>query len=78
MKTEVKVIHFLKSAELRTGKKCFVRHVKIGKFDKGKIASKRTQIMKAILIRENIEDNVYEHSHLRGGSIDPFNVCHIC
>jgi hypothetical protein len=37
MKTEEEAIHFLKSAELRTGKKCFVRHVKIGKFEKWKI-----------------------------------------
>ena len=37
MTTEVEAIHFLKSAELRTGKKCFVRHIKIGKFDKWKI-----------------------------------------
>jgi len=37
MKTEEEAIHFLKSAELRTGKKCFVRNVKIGKFEKWKI-----------------------------------------
>lgn len=37
MKTEDEAIHFLKSAELRTGKKCFVRHVKIGEFDRWKI-----------------------------------------
>jgi hypothetical protein len=37
MKTEEEAIHFLKSAELRTGKKCFVRHVKIRKFEKWKI-----------------------------------------
>ncbi|MDG7002174.1 MAG: hypothetical protein JRN15_24000, partial [Nitrososphaerota archaeon] len=37
MQTEVEAIHFLKSAELRTGKKCFFRHVKIGKFEKWKI-----------------------------------------
>ena len=37
MKTKEEAIHFLKSAELRTGKKCFVRQVKIGKFEKWKI-----------------------------------------
>jgi hypothetical protein len=37
MKTEVEAIHFLKSAEQKTGKKCFVRHVKFGNFDKWKI-----------------------------------------
>ena len=37
MKTEEEAIHFLKSAELRTGKKCFVRHVRIGEFEKWKI-----------------------------------------
>jgi hypothetical protein len=37
MKTEEEAIHFLKSAELKIGKKCFVRHVKIGKFEKWKI-----------------------------------------
>lgn len=37
MKTEQEAIHFLKSAELKAGKKCFVRHVKIGKFEKWKI-----------------------------------------
>lgn len=30
-------IHFLKSAELRTGKKCFVMLVKLGEFEKWKI-----------------------------------------
>jgi hypothetical protein len=37
METEAEAIHFLKSAELRTGKKCCVRHVIIGRFDKWKI-----------------------------------------
>ena len=37
MKTEEEAIHFLKSAELKTGKNCFVRYVKIGKFEKWKI-----------------------------------------
>jgi len=37
MKTEEEAIHFLKSAELRTGKKCFVRYVKIGRFITWKI-----------------------------------------
>jgi len=37
MKTEEEAIHFLRSAELRTGKKCFVRKVKIGGFEKWKI-----------------------------------------
>jgi hypothetical protein len=37
MKTEEEAIHFLRSAELRTGKKCFVRQVKIGGFEKWKI-----------------------------------------
>jgi hypothetical protein len=37
MKTEEEAIHFLKSAEFKTGKKCFVRHIKIGKFEKWKI-----------------------------------------
>ena len=37
MKTEEAAIHFLKSAEIRTGKTCFVRRVKIGKFVKWKI-----------------------------------------
>ncbi len=37
MKTESEAIHFLKGAEVTTGKKCFVRHVKIGKFEKWKI-----------------------------------------
>ena len=36
MKTEDEAIHFLKSAEIRTGKKCFVRDVKIGRFEKWK------------------------------------------
>ena len=37
MKTDEEAIHFLKSAELRTGKKCFIRQVKIGQFEKWKI-----------------------------------------
>ena len=37
MQTEEEAIHFLKSAELRTGKQCFVRHMVIGRFDKWKI-----------------------------------------
>ena len=37
MKTEEDPIHFLKSAQLRTRKMCFVRHVQIGKFQKWKI-----------------------------------------
>jgi len=37
MGTEEEAVHFLRSAELKTGKKCFVRHVKIGKFEKWKI-----------------------------------------
>lgn len=37
MKTEEEAIHFLKSAELKTGKKCFVRHIEIGRFVKWKI-----------------------------------------
>jgi hypothetical protein len=37
MKTESEAIHFLKGAEVTTGKKCFVRFVKIGKFEKWKI-----------------------------------------
>jgi hypothetical protein len=37
MKTEEEGIHFLKSAEVKTGKKCFVRRIKIGKFEKWKI-----------------------------------------
>ncbi len=37
MQTEEEAMHFLKSADLRTGKKCFVRHVAIGRFEKWKI-----------------------------------------
>jgi hypothetical protein len=37
MRTEIEAIHFLKSAEQKTGKKCFVRHVHIGHVDKWKI-----------------------------------------
>ena len=37
MKTEEEAIHFLRSAQLRTGKRCFIRQVKIGKFKKWKI-----------------------------------------
>jgi hypothetical protein len=37
MKTKSEAIHFLKGAEVSTGKKCFVRHVKLGKFEKWKI-----------------------------------------
>ena len=37
MKTEEEAVHFLKSAELKTGKKCFIKHVMIGKFEKWKI-----------------------------------------
>jgi hypothetical protein len=37
MQTEEEATHFLKSAELQTGKKCFVRHVSIGGFDRWKI-----------------------------------------
>jgi hypothetical protein len=37
MKTESEAIHFLKGAEVSTGKKCFIRHVKLGKFEKWKI-----------------------------------------
>ena len=37
MKTEEEAIHFLKSAMLRTGKECLVRHVKVSEFDKWKI-----------------------------------------
>jgi len=37
MKTEEEAIYFLKSAELRTCKTCFVRHVQRGTFEKWKI-----------------------------------------
>jgi hypothetical protein len=37
MKTEEEAIYFVKSAEVKTGKKCFVRNIKIGKFEKWKI-----------------------------------------
>jgi hypothetical protein len=37
MSTKKEAIHFLKSAELRTRKNCFVRNVKLDKFDKWKI-----------------------------------------
>jgi len=37
MKTEEEAIHFLKSAQLKTEKKCFVRKVKLGKFENWKI-----------------------------------------
>jgi hypothetical protein len=37
MKTMEEAVHFLKSAELKTGKKCFVRYLKICKFEKWKI-----------------------------------------
>jgi hypothetical protein len=37
MKTEEEAIHFLRSAEQRIGGKCFVRHVKVGRFEKWKI-----------------------------------------
>lgn len=37
MKTESEAIHSLKGAEITSSKKCFVRHVKLGKFDKWKI-----------------------------------------
>jgi hypothetical protein len=37
MKTEEEAIHFLKSAEHRVGEKCFIRDVKIGRFEKWKI-----------------------------------------
>ena len=45
MKTEEEAIHFLKSAELRTGKKCFIRHVRIGKFEKWKIFTSQDDYM---------------------------------
>jgi hypothetical protein len=37
MKTEEEAIHFLKSAEMRTGKRCFVREVRRMPFVKWKI-----------------------------------------
>jgi hypothetical protein len=37
MQTEEEAVHFLKSAEMQTGRECCVRHVKIGKFEKWKI-----------------------------------------
>jgi hypothetical protein len=37
MKSEREAIHFLKSAEQKTKKKCFVRQIKIGEFEKWKI-----------------------------------------
>jgi hypothetical protein len=37
MKTEEEAFHFLKSAQLKTEKDCFVRKVKLGKFEKWKI-----------------------------------------
>jgi hypothetical protein len=37
MQTEEEAIHFLKSAEIQTGRECFIRHVKIGKLEKWKI-----------------------------------------
>lgn len=37
MKNESEAIHFLKGAEIIIGKKCFIRHVKIGRFEKCKI-----------------------------------------
>ena len=42
MKTEEEAIHFLKSAELKTGKKCFIKNVRIGKFEKWKIFTSQT------------------------------------
>ncbi len=42
MRTENEAVHFLKAAELRTGKKCFVRQVNIGKFKKWKIFTSET------------------------------------
>lgn len=37
MTTKEEAIHFLKSAEVKTDKKCFVRQVKLGAFKKWKI-----------------------------------------
>ena len=34
MKTEKQAFHLLKSARLMNGKKCFLRHIKIDKFEK--------------------------------------------
>jgi hypothetical protein len=53
MQTEAEAIHFLKSAQLRTGKNCFVRHVRIGKLDKWKIFTSEDDHKSYIKYREH-------------------------
>ncbi|OHE55104.1 MAG: hypothetical protein A3K61_01160 [Thaumarchaeota archaeon RBG_16_49_8] len=53
MKTEEEAIHFLKSAELKTDKKCFVRHVRIGGFEKWKIFTSEEDYMSYIKTRQH-------------------------
>jgi len=53
MKTEEEALHFLKSAELRTGKPFFVRHVTIGKFEKWKIFTSEKDYQSYIQTRKH-------------------------
>jgi len=53
MKTEEEAIHFLKSAELKTGRKCFIRHVQIGKFEKWKIFTSEEDYQSYIKTRKH-------------------------
>jgi len=53
MRTEIEAIHFLKAAELRTGKKCFVRQVNIGDFRKWKIFTSETDFKSDVETRKH-------------------------
>jgi len=53
MKTEKEAIHFLKSAEMKTNKKCFVRHINIGKFEKWKIFTSEDDYQSYIKTRQH-------------------------
>jgi len=53
MKTEEEAIHFLKSAEIRTGKNCFVRRVKLGKFEKWKIFTSEEEYQSYLKTRKH-------------------------
>lgn len=55
MQTEEEAIHFLKSAEVKTHKKCFVRHVQLGRFEKWKIFTSE----------EDYEDYTKTRKHVR-------------
>ena len=52
MNTEEEAIHFLKTAELQTGKTCFVRHVTLGTFEKWNIYTSEEDYISYRIVRK--------------------------